>query len=432
MDDNNAGLVTNAASYIYLMDAGGINSAPMGYVTRTKITNDQFSFSDLSMLQPYRIYALIVNTDMGTNTFFTSTINNGWNYTQGAVNVEPGNTSSIGNSATNGLFSIATNQSNITNVQLNFGIQQIPQATSINNTSMLPWMFSLTNVSGYKGILAGNTYASMPTGTDNDGNIQSFTITSVDPDASDNTTTKIYYDGAFVNLPYTIASGSDPNLLGFYGLSSQNGVSFKYYVTDNAGANSSIVKYLLKTPAGTTLPITLSSFTLHIVENMVSIDWNTINEINTKTFEILRSTSNQKTWENITSIPAAGNSTSTKTYNYVDKNPHLGEVYYRLKETDMDGNNNWSNILSIYLPNTNNTFVIYPNPIVNGIANLKLPTINGGNGSLINLYGIVVKNFTFPKNSNVFNLNISDITKGVYFVKIIANGKNYTSKLIVE
>ncbi|PZP51015.1 MAG: hypothetical protein DI598_04215 [Pseudopedobacter saltans] len=51
---------------------------------------------------------------------------------------------------------------------------------------------------------------------------------------------------------------------------------------------------------------------------------------------------------------------------------------------------------------------------------------------LVDINGTVVKTFTIPVNTSTYSLNMSGITKGIYFVKIISSPHTYSAKLAVE
>jgi len=78
---------------------------------------------------------------------------------------------------------------------------------------------------------------------------------------------------------------------------------------------------------------------------------------------------------------------------------------------------------------------IYPNPATHFInLDYELTSkVNNANISVMNLLGSVVKNVEIDKNSTNLRLDISNLTKGVYFYSVVINNKVYkTKKLIVR
>jgi len=84
------------------------------------------------------------------------------------------------------------------------------------------------------------------------------------------------------------------------------------------------------------LPIDLLYFKAKIENGQVFLKWATATEINNDYFTIERSIDAHK-WKTIAYLPGAGNSNHTRYYDYSDNNPAYGVSYYRLKQTDYDG-----------------------------------------------------------------------------------------------
>ncbi len=91
--------------------------------------------------------------------------------------------------------------------------------------------------------------------------------------------------------------------------------------------------------SGAPLPVDLISFggELSDDKSLVTLEWIVTSQVNNNYFEIQRST-NVEQWISIGEIPGAGNSNSQMHYTMHDENPLKGVSYYRLKQTDYDGN----------------------------------------------------------------------------------------------
>ena len=91
---------------------------------------------------------------------------------------------------------------------------------------------------------------------------------------------------------------------------------------------------------GTALPIDLISFTGEVlggsVHPIVLIEWTTLSQVNNDYFEVQRSIDVEQ-WKTIETVTGAGNSNSQMSYTIIDDNPIHGISYYRLKQTDYDG-----------------------------------------------------------------------------------------------
>ncbi len=116
------------------------------------------------------------------------------------------------------------------------------------------------------------------------------------------------------------------------------------------------------------LPVTYSSFTGTVSgNNNVTLDWATVNEQSNSHFEIERSFGNGSGYKTIGKV--AENPTAMggkRSYRFNDKPEELkGQkvAFYRLKQVDLDGKINYSEVLAVVLKSKNaGTLQVYPNP----------------------------------------------------------------------
>ena len=169
----------------------------------------------------------------------------------------------------------------------------------------------------------------------------------------------------------------------------------------------------------TTLPIKLLNFNAYIKANgLVELKWQTASEINNDFFTIERSLDGVD-WEKLKRINGAGNSNSLLNYSSFDENPSLGTSYYRLKQTDFDGQFEYFQIISINIQQLANSQIeIYPNPAINQII------IKGRSNELkeILVYNTLGQNVTSLINQVVTNetqlvIDMSKLNTGMYYVK---------------
>ncbi len=116
----------------------------------------------------------------------------------------------------------------------------------------------------------------------------------------------------------------------------------KHYFTDGKFVYSESEKINVKK----VYSFNLSSFSVIQDDLTALILWETSKEENTLNFELERSI-NGLNFTPIYYVPAAGNSTVSRTYSRVDLNPFEGINYYRLKQNNGDGTFNYSSIKSI-------------------------------------------------------------------------------------
>jgi len=94
------------------------------------------------------------------------------------------------------------------------------------------------------------------------------------------------------------------------------------------------------------LPIELLSFDATLIEDQVHLDWITLTEINNDFFTVERSKEGL-IFEEVAIVPGAGNSNVQRIYSSIDHEPYQGISYYRLKQTDYNGDFSFSNIAII-------------------------------------------------------------------------------------
>ena len=95
--------------------------------------------------------------------------------------------------------------------------------------------------------------------------------------------------------------------------------------------------------------------------------WATAKEWENSHFEIERSTNGIDGFEKIGEITGMGWSSSVTAYSYDDRkiNSLSGNIYYRIKQVDFNGNSDYSQVVVVKLagnPQTTSQWKAYPNP----------------------------------------------------------------------
>ena len=110
------------------------------------------------------------------------------------------------------------------------------------------------------------------------------------------------------------------------------------------------------------LPIDFVNFNAEPVDLAVQLTWETSAEVNNDYFTIERSPDGIN-WEEIQIIKGAGTSNMSKEYFSTDEQPLYGMSYYRLKQTDFNGNYKYVDARMVEFPRTKeNDFLVFPNP----------------------------------------------------------------------
>lgn len=110
-------------------------------------------------------------------------------------------------------------------------------------------------------------------------------------------------------------------------------------VSGKADRADEIITYTISIPCGsclTVLPVELADFNAVINEKQVMLDWMTMNEINNAYFTIEKSKDGVE-WEILYIMSGQGTSNQTHLYTLFDSTPFGGQSFYRLSQTDFNG-----------------------------------------------------------------------------------------------
>lgn len=169
------------------------------------------------------------------------------------------------------------------------------------------------------------------------------------------------------------------------------------------------------------LPIELLHFSALPEGRKVHLQWQTASEYNNDYFTI-QNTSNGIDFFDVGYINGSGNSNQKLDYDYYDVNPLNGISYYRLKQTDFDGNSSYSNLQSVYIGDQ--AWVnVFPNPTKGPITISSNEKV-----SEMKLYDSFGKEILNNENSSFKNVFIKS---GVYFLNFKVENELKTLKIIV-
>jgi len=189
---------------------------------------------------------------------------------------------------------------------------------------------------------------------------------------------------------------------------------------------------------GGALPIELLSFGVESNDlNEAVVEWTTASQSNNDYFTIQRSIDGYE-WEEVTKITGCGNCNSQIDYVYLDRDPYTGISYYRLMQTDYDGNFEIFPAQSVDIHNDKTIGLhIIPNPAIDNIQ-LELvypdPTHRGYNHDvrIYNADGTEVYKKFYMGELESFNIDIKKLKPGYYIVNTKSDQIKGTGKFIKE
>lgn len=193
-----------------------------------------------------------------------------------------------------------------------------------------------------------------------------------------------------------------------------------------------------KIGGGIALPVTLVNFLGTVSKETVKLSWETASEFNNNRFVIERSIDGRN-FDEIGSVPSYNpNSSSLLQYSFIDKHlPFAPELYYRLRQVDIDGKYEFSPVLILKTPTENvRSLIVMPNPFHSRI-NVSVASADNSNATLVltDINGIVLvrRKVSLMRGSNAFDLNeTAQLSKGIYLLQCISASGLQTVKLIKD
>lgn len=183
----------------------------------------------------------------------------------------------------------------------------------------------------------------------------------------------------------------------------------------------------------TPLPIDLIKFSGVPKQSFNEITWTTSTEINNDYFTIQKSIDGIN-WVDLTRVDGSGNSNIEKIYSTKDLVPsHI--TYYKLIQTDFNGSQkSYDPIVVERDENTHSTvgnmLGFYPNPITDFMT-LQTYTDGRNQISVIDASGKELYS-TIVEGMNTQQLDLSNLSTGLYFIRIENNGNIQNEKLIIK
>ena len=183
------------------------------------------------------------------------------------------------------------------------------------------------------------------------------------------------------------------------------------------------------------LPVTLKSFDAVLDNNQVRLRWVTSNESNTKNFTIERASADL-IFSAIATIPAAGNSSADRFYDWTDLRPFPNLSYYRLVLENADGTKSYFEIKKILNKNIlNKILFIAPNPVTTHVsAFINLDSKQKLLISIVDMQGRILQQYRseYSQGLQQLNCNITSFPAGKYVLKVDGTTLHLTESIIKQ
>lgn len=176
------------------------------------------------------------------------------------------------------------------------------------------------------------------------------------------------------------------------------------------------------------LPVEISEFDVFCSENTALITWMTENETDNAFFTVEKSCDGIAFEPFQKVLPTAGN---THHYAIQDKNPCRNVSYYRLSQTDTDGNHKVLGIRSVQSCNEQEDILVAPNP-----ADEQF-TVSWKNSTvsfieLLNAVGQQVRIVDGDFSAQTATVDVAGLSAGVYYLNVYQESGMKTIKVKVD
>jgi hypothetical protein len=180
------------------------------------------------------------------------------------------------------------------------------------------------------------------------------------------------------------------------------------------------------------IPVELISFTAAVLENNITLTWQTATELNNSGFELLRDN------EVIAFIPGYGTTSEPRNYTYTDLGVKQGIRNYILAQIDLDGTRTLLKEIELevdYLPSAFALMQNYPNPFnpstkisfavpVTGMVNIRIYNSLGEEVALL-------IDRIMEAGTHTVDFDGSKLSSGVYLYQMISDNFISSKKMIM-
>lgn len=201
-------------------------------------------------------------------------------------------------------------------------------------------------------------------------------------------------------------------------------------VTSSAAVTNFSPFALGSTTSNNPLPVELTSFACNKVSNgTVQLSWITATELNSDYFSIEKSSDGIR-FQSIGKKEASGNSNTAVRYTFLDTDVNAGKAYYRLKQIDLDGKSEYSDLCFVNNELEEYKLKIYPNPAGNTVY-INLGTEESPSVSVLNNWGDEVPVSMYDSDKGKV-LDTTGLPDGLYIIQVTIDRKVFKEKVIVQ
>jgi Secretion system C-terminal sorting domain len=137
-------------------------------------------------------------------------------------------------------------------------------------------------------------------------------------------------------------------------------------------------------------------------------------------------------WNEIGFVGGNGTSNEPHTYTFTDKTPLSGPNSYRLRQTDFDGKNEFSDIATVKFSGSTSGFSVFPNPASGGYLTVVFTGETAESDIFVRIFnarGQVVQTDLLYGESG--RIDMHSLTPGIYLLEASSEGKHFWEKVVL-
>jgi hypothetical protein len=185
------------------------------------------------------------------------------------------------------------------------------------------------------------------------------------------------------------------------------------------------------------LPVELAAFSGRMSEHDAILEWVTRSEINNDYFTLERSMDGMS-YVPVARIKGQGTTTTASYYSWRETLTDEGLAYYRLKQTDFNGDFKYIGRPVTLRPKPKTTVSVFPNPVSGDAIHILVGDSRNEevNVALHDINGRVVYQRAYFPESDMEDILIDrrklEVSKGLYMLTVHSGSEAYAEKLFIQ
>ncbi|MCF8339398.1 MAG: FG-GAP-like repeat-containing protein [Chitinophagaceae bacterium] len=211
---------------------------------------------------------------------------------------------------------------------------------------------------------------------------------------------------------------------------------YSYTIDNSIAASKAHDRFKIVFVPNAALPVSGLILTGASKGNAIVLQYEALNEREMQGYAIERS-ADGTVFTKLGEQPPVNGLAASNRYNYTDNNPLAGVSYYRIKGSSVNGQLQYSNIITVKTGSMMPLVTVAPNPVVGKVLNLKLSQLTKGSYKMIvsDVAGrtIFSKEMVYDGVNAIIKTTLPSAFKtGNYYVRLSGEGIDFTEKFIIQ